>query len=249
MANRKDYELLKKSYHLSKDDKEKLYEMPLVYQSTSQERTMDGTLMELFINPFYRIKQYLVETIGFPLVYLIEDKQFSAYMMIDMGNDNIYGRLLSFKNDKGYTPVMFTCSFTSEGTASIIDKVDNVDNEEMLKNVASLMADFVKFVTTALDNKMYPVSVSVPHSKRHSKRTQWANNKGLSIVFMNSLPVDRSKQEHKGGSHASPCAHNRKGHYRVLKDKTIFIAPMWIGARESVVTGKTYTVLPIIKEI
>lgn len=58
------------------------------------------------------------------------------------------------------------------------------------------------------------------------------------------LPNQSEKQEPQGGTHASPRAHQRRGHWRNLKSgKRVFVRDCWVGDRSLGAVFKDYQVI------
>jgi len=77
----------------------------------------------------------------------------------------------------------------------------------------------------------------------------------VSIVFLNRIPNFKTKNISKGGTHASPRPHKRKGYFYTLSNiryshhplykqlKAMYKKPVYVGDKEKVVNGITYTLI------
>lgn len=127
-------------------------------------------------------------------------------------------------------------------------------NAEFLIAVISHTVAFFKAIS---ESDLYPVEKRGtqnrhrPHIK-HDKKP-WARGDLSSIVFLNKLPTVQEQSESKGGHHASPRFHHRRGTWVHLKNERyknhpkfgdkIYRKASWVGERETIINGTTYKVL------
>jgi hypothetical protein len=126
------------------------------------------------------------------------------------------------------------------------------------KNTATIVTAYATnniacMAAWAREHDKYPVitrstnvsdSQTQPHKRRDLPR----------LIYMNKLPSAASA-ESKGGHHASPRGHERRGHYKTLKHPKfkhhpkfgvpngIYVRPAWVGPKETVHEGNRYTVI------
>jgi len=142
--------------------------------------------------------------------------------------------------------------FVSDNDDKVLSDLD--DNHIFMKG---LMNNLTSFLQALSESDLHPVEKRGtqnrhrPHIK-HDKKP-WQRGDLASIVFLNKLPTKSQPSEAKGGHHASPRYHQRRGHTRIMRSdrykdnpnfgKPMYIKPMWVGKRESVVNGTTYKVI------
>ena len=106
------------------------------------------------------------------------------------------------------------------------------------------------------ESDLYAVSKKVVKNKQHKKhkaKKPWEREDLISIVFLNRLPVSSIATESKGGHHASPHYHHRRGTWVHLTHEIyknhpkfgdkIYRKGSWVGEKSKIVNGTTYTVL------
>jgi len=103
----------------------------------------------------------------------------------------------------------------------------------------------------------YLVSKKTKKTKQHIKHVSHGYNREdlVSIIFLNRPKSTQIKNPNKGGHHASPRPHKRRGtkytlkalryknHPKYLINKAMFRRPAWIGPKEEIVNGITYTLI------
>lgn len=117
----------------------------------------------------------------------------------------------------------------------------------------------LKFLNDCHNQDLYAVGVSKPKEKKSgtpSRKQLISRVSGPSVIFLNKLPQPSTST---GTSTEEPshtkAPHHRRGHFKTLRDprfskhpkylveRGIYVKPQWIGDRESIVNGTTYTVL------
>lgn len=115
------------------------------------------------------------------------------------------------------------------------------------------------FFNDCHNQDLYAVGVSKPKEKKSgtlSRKQLISRVSGPSVIFLNKLPQPSTST---GTSTEEPshtkAPHHRRGHFKTLRDprfskhpkylveRGIYVKPQWIGDRESIVNGTTYTVL------
>lgn len=117
------------------------------------------------------------------------------------------------------------------------------------------------------NNDMYIVkkenhNVTTPHKKKHKRKGSGSNQKPMTtLIFLNAIPdtsdsvKNRIKTNGKGGTHASPKPHKRKGYFRTLRnikykyhpkygiENGIYVRPAFVGCKHNIIDNVEYTLL------
>ena len=130
---------------------------------------------------------------------------------------------------------------------SQLDSVPDQFAKSIVANFEYILAYF-KFVQST---DLYMVERSKPttiRDLRAAKKKPWTRKDLPSIVYLNQMPSE--KKESQGGTHASPKAHQRRGHWRKLEHERfknhpkfgqkIRVKPSWVGNKEEIVNGTIY---------
>jgi len=172
-------------------------------------------------------------------------------------SDYIY---IQFAEKELGTSILSRLDIDEEGISVGIEKTleDNITKEQIHQ-----VSDFIRHYTILVGltffelNKtdLHPIEKVTPVYKKIMKRGKIKKKKNYehrTIIYLNKLPV-KYNNESKGGHHASPKRHIRKGHTRTLRAekfkhhpdymKKKWIKPMWIGKKETIIDGITYKVI------
>lgn len=128
-------------------------------------------------------------------------------------------------------------------------------NGEEFQFLVIFMIKVFVFFHCLSESDLYPVEKTNQPTKKikpHvAKKKPWMREDLVSIVFLNQLP--RGQSESKGGHHASPRYHHRRGTWVHLSNERyknhpkygdkIYRKASWVGKREAIVNGTTYKVL------
>lgn len=132
-----------------------------------------------------------------------------------------------------------------------------IQRNQMFNSQMSELVTLVSVIEAAYEDAQYVVAqrrkLPPNHAKQHHAGPY--NREDLvSLVFLNRLKVSTPLPA-KGGHHASPRPHARKGTWYTLrakryqnhpkygKEKACFRRPAWVGPKEEIVNGITYTIL------
>ncbi|RLB60221.1 MAG: hypothetical protein DRH08_15715 [Deltaproteobacteria bacterium] len=101
--------------------------------------------------------------------------------------------------------------------------------------IAWVLQALVGFHKYAFEHDMYLTLLTsakkqTPHEKHTASKKPWLTRRAPRLVFLNELPdaiPDTERAEPKGGSHASPIQHRRKGHWMTLSADCFKNHPMY----------------------
>lgn len=114
----------------------------------------------------------------------------------------------------------------------------------------------------AVESKPVVKQGSKNPSRSTVKKRPWVANqeKLVTIEFLNEIPREpREVRPHQGGTHRSPVAHTRRGHYRTLRSEKykghplygvqdgVYVKPTWVGPTEGVFRQREYRLLSVKK--
>lgn len=129
---------------------------------------------------------------------------------------------------------------------------------DLNKYAARCLGSMWGFFKTLDESDLYPVSRQGVQTKKLKKsialKKPWLREDLVSIVFLNQLPTTTINSASKGGHHASPRFHHRKGHDHTMRAerfknhpdymKPIYRKAVWVGERTGTTpNGTTYKVL------
>lgn len=197
----------------------------------------------------------------------------SKFLVLDTGVDvNVQnGQLFNhnyfcvdYSEEENNLSLMFYTKGNELGVLTLIKSDDDIQikcmlvtstiteaNEDQTKFMVTLYAEIGLFLKMVEEGDRYPISgKGVQHRKAHAKKP-WTRKDLVTIQYLNALPAEH--KPHKGGTHASPCYHQRRGSWRPLTHKRyrnhpkygekIYVKPYWAGDKSRTVNGVTYTVL------
>lgn len=167
-------------------------------------------------------------------------------------HDGIHACILNY--DKDNKNLVWSFGVTPSGQESdMMDYSKNTDQRAMRYRefITAMMVTVLAFFKEVSESDVYPVKMQgTQHRKVHEKKP-WTRRDLVTIQYLNQLP--REKAPHKGGTHASPRLHQRRGTWRRLTNPRfknhpkygdkIWVKPCWAGEREAVINGVTYKVL------
>jgi len=166
------------------------------------------------------------------------DGESSGYLIEDMGAERVVWQLRDY--DKPY--VLFSIPHETkligevalhETLLEYCNEGEKVKNEvlQFCSNVLLRINTFFELYNKEKDLVAFSASSSTNNKKRVAK--------GKKALFeWTKIDLSKSqtyeKGDHKGGTHASPRQHERRGHWRNLANgKTIWIKPMIVGNIEN----------------
>lgn len=132
-------------------------------------------------------------------------------------------------------------------------KLDANDLGVLTKTTFAVLGIALEFLNNNHRKDLYAVGVKSPNRGKTLRQRQLGKDSGPSIVFLNRLPKPSVKSQ--GEPTYSVAAHHRRGYFKTLRDECfanhpkylvergIYVKPAWIGDRQSIVNGTTYTVL------
>ena len=142
-------------------------------------------------------------------------------------------------------------SLTTDDPAAM---ANSKEAEALSKLTAAWLHDLSFFSEWAYTRDLYPVIKRSSTPDPRDKQQTYRRTDLPRLVYLNKLPTP-SSGGHQGGTHASPCLHQRRGHYKTLKhpkfqnhpkygvENGVYVRPAWVGDRETVHEGNRYTVI------
>lgn len=134
--------------------------------------------------------------------------------------------------------------------------LNEAGKERALSHAMHTLVAALEFMKEGHYNDQYAVEVREPKPKTASTRRQQLNKvSGPSIIFLNKLPQPSGRSTATEEPTGTKALHHRRGHFKTLRDERyanhpkylvergIYVKPAWIGDRQSIVNGTTYTVL------
>lgn len=113
------------------------------------------------------------------------------------------------------------------------------DIDAVSTTIISLIHDFCE----TLNNCNINYIETIAPEKLNKKRTK---NGKLPIFSFKTLVIDKNEKvidkSYKGGSHASPRVHLRRGHFRKYLDKKIWVSECVVGEKDKGIVHKDYLV-------
>ena len=263
MAKRADWQYIKTLKKIYGKALPPLHELPLLiiepgdlYDKSMDLKNPDG-------NPEYNDAVFNFPVNDFMLLdktILVQEYERSGtfdfnYFRFELFEDGNFFSITYFTLNRGIARL--TVDHTSKVNLYLDDEENTPPEQKnaIITFMEVLASKLFKFMIAIYQVDLYPIERKGTHkSKLHIKHDKkpWARGDLSSIIFLNQLPVHYDS-EAKGGHHASPRYHPRKGHNRILKAerykdnpnylKPIYIRPMWVGVKTAVVNGVTYKVL------
>lgn len=123
----------------------------------------------------------------------------------------------------------------------------------------ALTVEWLHALDTIDNSDSYPVTIKperetlTPKQARKLAKTNntkpWLNPRAPRVIMLN--PTKRYPEHGRGGSHASPMPHQRRGHWRTLqaerygdrRGQRVWVKPAWIGPLEWAYKGNVYRVI------
>lgn len=123
----------------------------------------------------------------------------------------------------------------------------------------SLVVEWLAALNELTKVDSYPVRVEPgpnelpPKQRRKAAKTRktkpWLDTRAPRVILLN--PNKRYPEHGRGGSHASPMPHQRRGHWRTLqaerfgdrRGQRVWVKPAWIGPSEWSYAGNVYRVI------
>lgn len=127
-------------------------------------------------------------------------------------------------------------------------------DEHIATHTARMSIWICNYLTKTPDHlvQVKPVMRPSKHTAKTMHKKPWLREDLPKVIVIN--PLQARKYGHRidrGGSHASPIPHQRRGHWRILRSarwgtkqgSRVWIKPAWIGDREWVFHGNRYKVI------
>lgn len=271
---RADWLLLKKG-KFERDKLIALCQLPLVCQVLEDrllDFSKDDVVLDVLLKPLDDVEQFMKDTMGLDFLVLQthESKKGNAdltvYFHIKITNKiiNVQPLTIGHLNDFEDTTVVIKRSTGDTKYLSTKNHWDRKQTRKFVEHLTSHIAELVWFVKQAMENSLHPVSVFQPTPLKNQKghrphiehdRKPWMRGDLTSVVFLDKLPTTKEAKPSQGGSHASPIYHQRKGHFRTMRDekfknhpdfkKPIWRKSTWVGEPMVEVGGTTYKVLGV----
>jgi len=154
------------------------------------------------------------------------------------GNGSVFCFGWSFGDKNWEQFVPFGWAHTEEGLKLLASNRPLPPRDSCLRTIA-----IVDMFLTQLENagtQAYRASIA----ETHLNRVRMAKNKPPFSINWNTVVVGPTKPSllSKGGTHASPRQHQRRGHWRTRGDKRYWVRQATVGKAENGITLKDYMV-------
>ena len=132
--------------------------------------------------------------------------------------------------------------------------------EAHMEDIMSYLRILISFHSYAYHGDQYLTLVESSKGtskveQRRRRKKPWILRNASRLIYLNKLPTETATSVSKGGHHASPVPHNKKGFWRTLRHKKyknhpmyqvengVYVRPCFVGDKESIVNNNRYTIL------
>lgn len=209
-------------------------------------------IVELIKHPMFNDANYIFETHSKTCVLHV------AYFYSRTPRPVVYATFWMPFNT--WAPVVTLGHYLDDGSLASVWDHSQIAGEEQAKTLGEQMRErWLMLLDRLAQSSFYPVKVQrkqgeiSPKQRRNAAKTRelkpWLNPRAPRVIMLN--PTERYPEHGRGGTHASPMPHQRRGHWRTLqaerygdrRGQRVWVKPAWIGSVEWSHKGNVYRVI------